>query len=184
MNKTDCRTIIKNYLALLECHNEQKHHINEYFQLKKIRTMSFPFFTGDYSFMILPNHILKNDQPIDFRDKFIIERKSGKLLVGGGFMELRNNIIGKHKEFKSEFQRMTLVDNVFLLIENAECLDDIYKVPNKYRITTHDYAKRFIAFINNRNFERSNDIKLVYTKIENSGETVLKLIFDYITNNL
>ena len=75
------------------------------------------------------------------------------------------------------------VKDVILLIENATSIDDINKIPDMV-ITTERYKKTFDSFIRNRNEERAKDIRIVYTSIEDSGETVMKLIFEFIKNNL
>ena len=185
MNNTEIKTIFKNYLVLLECHNEQKRHISDYFRKKGIRTLEYPFFNGDYSFMIMPNSITGNDEPLFFGTKFIIERKSGNIATGGGFQEIKGNltVTENHKCFKAEFERLANVDNVYLLIENAYSIDDIKKV-RQYKLSTSVFIKIFHSFMKKRNQERNElgkkDIEIVYSHIYESGEKVMLLIKSYL----
>ena len=185
MNKTELKTVFKNYLVLLECHNEQKRHISDYFKSKGVRTLEYPFFTADYSFMIMPNQWTKNTEPLFYGEKFLIERKSGPENRGGGFQELWNNLMAGHKQFKAEFQRMNSVPDVTLLIENTQGYDCMKKVPRQ-KTPFAVFKKIYDGFIRNRNKERlalnMDDIKLKYCSIEESGELVMKLIFEYLSN--
>lgn len=183
MTASNLKTIFENYLVLLECHNEQKHHIAEYFKSKNIRVLSYPFFTADYSFMIMPNSIMRNQSPAFFGHKFLIERKSGAVENGGGFAEMKNNLAGGHKQFKAEFERMKNVDNVFLLIENAENHKDILKT-KEYKMPQETFVKIFTKFLKNRNADRSKNIKVIYSSTGNSGETVMKLIYNFLKKTL
>ena len=184
MNKTELKTVFKNYLVLLECHNEQKRHIGNYFKSKGVRVLEYPFFTADYSFMIMPNKITGNVDPLFYGNEFLIERKSGPVDRGGGFQELWNNLMAGHKQFKSEFQRMNNVSSVILLIENAQGYDCMKKVPPQ-KTPFKVFKKIFDSFVRNRNKERSDlnryDINLKYCPLNESGEVVMKMIFEYLT---
>jgi hypothetical protein len=184
MTSTDLKTIFNNYLVLLECHNEQKRHISDFFKSRNLRTLEYPMFTADYSFMIMPNKITMNAEPLYFGNKFLIERKSGHPNFGGGFAELKGNLSSGHTEFKNEFQRMTNVKDVILLIENATSYRSIDYCENRGKFTNKIYKSVFDSFICNRNMERaeveSNQIQIVFTTEYDSGETVAKLIAKYI----
>ena len=184
MNKTELKTVFKNYLVLLECHNEQKRHISDYFKSKGVRVIEYPFFTADYSFMIMPNQWTKNSEPLFYGQKFLIERKSGPGNRGGGFQELWNNLMSGHKQFKAEFQRMNVVKDVTLLIENAQDENCMIKLP-KQKTPLSMFKKIYDGFLLNRNKERlelnSKPIKLMFCQLEESGEMVMKLIFEYLS---
>jgi hypothetical protein len=187
MNTTDHKTIFNNYLVLLECHNEQKRHIRDFFRNRNLRTLEYPMFTADYSFMIMPNKITMNAEPLYFGNKFLIERKSGHPNYGGGFGELKGNLSSGHAEFKAEFQRMTNVKDVILLIENATGFASLDYCEERGKFTNEIYKKSLSTFLQNRNKERaevgSNEIQIVFTSEIDSGETVAKLIYKYMQQN-
>jgi hypothetical protein len=170
------KTLFKNYIVLLQAHNEKKQHVKQYFESKNVRVMTYPMFTADYTFMVMPNHILNNTEPIYFGNEFLIERKSGNVDTGGGFCELKGNLTTGHKAFKAEFKRMHDVDNIYLLIENAKNQDSINLVPS-YKV---NFPQIFYSFIRNRNSERKKPINLIYTPIQKSGEKVMLLIYNYL----
>lgn len=185
LSKTEIRTIFKYDLILLEDTREQKNHISKYFEEKKISVARWRLKQGDYSFLIMPNDLMKNEQPIFFGNEFLIERKSGRVDDGGGFQEIRGNLTdnSKHAAFKAEFQRMEKVNNVYLLIENTENKDCIKKVPT-YKRPIEPFIKSFDTFILRRNKIRLDlgfsPIKLIFEPIEDTGETVMMLIFEYL----
>lgn len=181
MTETQAKTIFRNYLMLVETNNEQKHHIAAYFQQNGIRTVKTPLESADYTFLIFPNHIT-GPELLWFGDKFLIERKSGYLEKGGGFAELRSNLTKGHKQFKAEFERMKDVDEVVLLIENAREAKDIWRVPNQ-KIHNETFIKIYNTFINHRNEERKNPIQIEYCHIHKAGETVGRLIKEYLIKN-
>jgi hypothetical protein len=187
MNTTDLKTIFNNYLVLLECHNEQKRHISDFFKSRNLRTLEYPMFTADYSFMIMPNHITMNAEPLYFGNNFLIERKGGRANYGGGFAELKGNLSSGHENFKEEFLRMTNVKDVYLLIENATSYMSLNYCENRGKFTNEIYKRTFDTFITNRNRERaeagSNPIQIVFTSEADSGETVAKLIWKYMQQN-
>ena len=185
MTKTELKTIFQNYLVVLECHNEQKRHVRLYLQSRNIRVLEYPFFTADYSFMIMPNQYSANKEPLFFGNDFLIERKSGVANYGGGYQELANNLRSGHQQFKAEFQRMTEVKHVYLLLENTTSKNDIVKL----RYDADNIAvleKIYQKFLYNRNQERlkagSNPIEIVHTPLDDSGETIIKLIYKYLIN--
>jgi hypothetical protein len=182
MTKTDIKTLFKNYIVLLVDSNEQKNHIKEYFESKEVRTLQYNMKSADYSFMILPNHLTGNSITY-FGKEFLIERKSGKVDQGGGFAELRNNLVSGHKQFKAEFKRIENVNNVFLLIENAKDMEGINLV-KRGKMPLETFKRIFNTFILNRNKERldlnKEAIIPCFCPIENSGEAVMVLIFDFL----
>ena len=186
MTITEIKTIFKNYLVLLECHNEQKRHISDYFREKGVRTLEYPMFTADYSFMIMPNGVMKTTTPLYFGEHFLIERKSGSVARGGGFQELRGNLTTGHELFKAEFGRMIAVQEVILLLENTESKECIKKVPPQ-KMSNETFYKIYDSFIRNRNEKRLElklePIKVVYSSLEDAGETVMRLIFDFLVEN-
>jgi hypothetical protein len=187
MNKKELTDIFEKYLVLLECHNEQKRHISAFFKSRNLRTLEYPMFTADYSFMIMPNKITMNAEPLYFGNKFLIERKCGRPNYGGGFAELKGNLSSGHENFKEEFLRMTNVKDVYLLIENATSYMSINYCENRGKFTNEIYKRAFDTFISNRNRERaeagSNPIQIVFTSEAESGKTVAKLIWKYLETN-
>jgi hypothetical protein len=183
MNRSTLKKVFQNCVVLLETHNEQKRHISAYFRQLNVNSVRYPMFTADYSFMVLPNEYSKNSKPLWFGDRFLIERKSGNTEKGGGFSELRGNLTSGHKLFKAEFQRMTNVSNVYLLIENAKDWNCINKVPT-YDQKPGQFEKTLNSFLRNRNEERakvgSKDVSLVYCGIEDAGLAVMTLIFNFL----
>jgi len=196
---TEIKTIFLNYLVLTEDNNEQKRHISDYFKNRTvinkktgevkpapIRTQEYPMITADYSFFIFPNQWLGNKTILDFSDKFLIERKSGSTGRGGGFQELRGNLTTGHKLFKAEFGRMIAVQEVILLLENATDKNCIKKVPPQ-QMSNETFYKIYDTFVQNRNKSRLElklePIKVEYCSLENAGETVMKLIFDFLVEN-
>ncbi len=179
MNKSTLEKVFQNSVVILECHNEQKRHVASFFRHLGVNSVRYPMHTADYSFMVMPDTNLKNKEPLFFGDKFLIERKSGPVKNGGGFSELRSNLFKGHKQFKAEFQRMEKVKDVFLLIENAKDYNCIKKVPPQ-QLSTERFMQTYDSFIKNRNKDREKDIQIVYTSLEDSGKTVMNLIFSYL----
>jgi hypothetical protein len=171
---TEVRTILKSYCVLIEDSREQKNHISEKFSKerkgKKIVTTPLDF--GDYTFMILPNKILGNKNPISFQNDFVIERKSG-------FLELAGNLTTGHQRLKNEFSRALTAkcNNLYLLIEDTNSFDDINNVKFS-KLNPKTYRKILDSFLKNRNSERGDvgldEIKVIMTNKEKSLNIIME----------
>jgi len=169
------KEILMEHAVLIVDTREQKNHIWK--RYKRTHNLGVKFMKlefGDYSFMINPNDTLGNLEPIDFRNLFAVERKSGYKSKGGGFAELRGNLIGKdHSRFKKEFNRAVEAkcDSLHLLIENAESYNAIESVP-VFKIPNESFIKTFDTFIINRNKERVesglSEINIIYCMKDDS----------------
>lgn len=148
---------------------------------------------GDYSFEF---------DGRSYESRFVVERKSGNKLRGGGFNELKGNIMGFHKvadqkkyepniiRFKREFDKAVLVKAEFgLLLENANGIDDIMNCDchlsgiRKYLSNEH-YKYNFIDFIGKRQMEREvsglASIQMFYVDEENTAELMVGLFENYL----
>ncbi len=193
LNKSQIVQMLKVYAVLIVDVREQTNHIELFFsapekgkrQARKnvIRTQ---LQAGDYTFLIMPNEILGNSKPLDFRNDFIIEKKSGPIFEGGGFSEMKTNISGAgHNNFKKEFQFTT--KNLILLLENTVSENDLFKC-KRGKIPTKVYFKAYQSFISNRNFERKekslNAIEIVHCMQHQSGLKVKELMLKFCIDNI
>lgn len=180
LTKSQVKSMIQKHLVLIEDTREQKTHISNWFESRKLCTTRWKLDKADYTFMLMPNDILKNSHPFYFGDRLLIERKSGDVNKGGGFQELRNNLIGSdHNRIKAEFEAIKKVDNVYLLIENATGANCIDLVP-EYKIPKAQFKKTLVTFLNNRNKERNKPIEVIYCDLKLSGEVVYHLIYEFL----
>jgi len=184
--------MLKAYCILIIDNREQTNHIELFFSKpeknevkRRNNTLRTQLKAGDYTFMIMPNEYLNNNQPIMFQNQLIIEKKSGNIWEGGGYAEMKNNISGSgHSNFKKEFQFP--VKNLILLLENTESESDLFKV--KRGINNKVYFKAYKSFLENRNSERQqkglNKIKVLHCKAMDSGLIVKELILNYVIENI
>ena len=185
LSKTEIRQVLQHDLILLEDTREQKTHISDFFRKHKVGVTRWRIKQGDYTFLIMPNDVTKNEQPIFFGDEFLIERKSGRADKGGGFSELKNNLTqtGNHNAFKEEFGRMLNVVCVNLLIENATGVQSIFDTIER-KLKNVTFEKIFNSFIRKRNESRLElklkPINVVFSPLEEAGKCVMELIFDFL----
>ncbi len=192
IQKSKIQLMLKTYCVLITDYREQQSHIENYFaapykdEVKpRKNVVRLPLIAGDYTFAIFPNDTLQNGCPIMFERELLIEKKSGDILAGGGFAEMKHNISGAgHAKFKEEFQFPA--KNFYLLLENTTDMNDIFAV-KRGQATNDTYNKAFNTFLANRNDERQekglNPIEIIHCNQYESGRIVKKLIIDYVVKN-
>ena len=163
--------LLRENLIMIVDTREQKTHIWEKYLVNHpegVYHKKLEF--GDYTFGLKPNEIIGNTKHISFENLFVVERKSGKTHRGGGFGELRSNLIGEnHQRFKREFERAISAgcNEFYLLIENASSVRSIKKLP-VYKQPVETFEKAFNTFITRRNNERQENglewIKIIYSR--------------------
>lgn len=144
---------------------------------------------GDYSFEIMGK---------SFEKEIVIERKSGKKLHGGGWTELKGNIMEKktfdpltgemNTRLTREFNKLCINKTiVFLLIENAKGFKDIQNAKShaKYFMISNDlFAFKFNKWLSEVNEKRFNNqlqpVEVVYCDSENTGKNILRIFNNYL----
>lgn len=147
--------------------NEQRNeHIIEYFKRKEISFESRALKTGDYCFKVKACQELGFLVDTYFTDELFIERKNS-------LDELASSI--NNESFHYELKRAQLIENKYLLVEQAGGWDDILK--HNYRSQYNE--KSFWATLHT--FEVKYNLKIHFIDKENMGlaiYTICKNVLD------
>lgn len=145
-------------LCIVGTTNEQRNeHIVGYFQEKGIEFENRALKTGDYCFKIKACQELGFSLDTYFTDELFIERKNS-------LDELAASI--NSEAFHYELKRAQLIENKFLLVEQANGWDDILK--HNYRSQYNE--KSFWATLHT--FEIKYNLKIKFVSKENMGLTI------------
>jgi hypothetical protein len=136
---------------------------------------------ADYSFIGFDGN--------DYRDRIVIEKKSGKHYSGGGLSEIKGNLFDLATNDKGqtrliqEFERIKAVGaECFLILENTKSLDEYSNVTcfigQKRRFISNSAFKvkldRFIsAYLDEKH--------IIFCSEKDTGKEIIRIFNDYLT---
>ena len=148
--------IIQDMVIIVDSRENKWQHIQEYFDVKKIKYRVEKLDVGDYTFE-LPNY-----SELELDNLFLIERK-------GSLDELSGNFTKGRLRFQREFERMTEGQKIHLVLENftwRKLLNGSYRS----KFSSNAYKSSIIAWSIKYDYKVWNVVK------EDSGEIIYEIL--------
>lgn len=152
----DKMDIIQDMVIIVDSRENKWQHIQEYFDVKKIKYRVEKLDVGDYTFE-LPNY-----SELELDNLFLIERK-------GSLDELSGNFTKGRLRFQREFERMTEGQKIHLVLENftwRKLLNGSYRS----KFSSNAYKSSIIAWSIKYDYKVWNVVK------EDSGEIIYEIL--------